>query len=117
MWTSWPTATACCCLLPPFGVAVSDDGEPEDGLSGGACVPDLAGRRLADVAAWVDDEHGVGQVDLPEVFQLRDGRTAFFPDAWPLIAGKGHETYQDVKGVKSHFDDKEVLDEIFKGEE
>ena len=33
-----------------------------------------------------------------------------------LIAGKGHETYQDVKGVKSHFDDKEVLDEIFKGE-
>ena len=33
-----------------------------------------------------------------------------------LIAGKGHETYQDVKGVKSHFDDKEVLEEIFKGE-
>lgn len=29
------------------------------------------------------------QVDLPEVFQLRDGRTTFFPDAWPLIAGKG----------------------------
>lgn len=26
-----------------------------------------------------------------------------------LIAGKGHETYQDVKGVKSHFNDKEVL--------
>ena len=26
-----------------------------------------------------------------------------------LIAGKGHETYQDVKGVKSHFDDKEVV--------
>ncbi len=30
-----------------------------------------------------------------------------------LIAGKGHETYQDVKGVKSHFSDKEVVAEFF----
>lgn len=29
-----------------------------------------------------------------------------------LVAGKGHEDYQDVKGVKHHFDDKEVLREI-----
>lgn len=29
-----------------------------------------------------------------------------------LVAGKGHENYQDVKGVKHHFDDKEVLNEI-----
>lgn len=30
-----------------------------------------------------------------------------------LVAGKGHENYQDVKGVKHHFDDKEILKEIF----
>ena len=30
-----------------------------------------------------------------------------------LVAGKGHENYQDVKGVKHHFDDKEVLKEVF----
>ena len=30
-----------------------------------------------------------------------------------LVAGKGHENYQDVKGVKHHFDDKEVLREAF----
>ena len=30
-----------------------------------------------------------------------------------LIAGKGHEKYQEVKGVKHHFDDKEVLMETF----
>ncbi|NDW12447.1 UDP-N-acetylmuramoyl-L-alanyl-D-glutamate--2,6-diaminopimelate ligase [Bacteroides sp. 214] len=30
-----------------------------------------------------------------------------------LIAGKGHETYQDIKGVKYHFDDKEIVREIF----
>ncbi len=29
-----------------------------------------------------------------------------------LVAGKGHEDYQEIKGVKHHFDDKEVLKEI-----
>ena len=31
-----------------------------------------------------------------------------------LVAGKGHEKYQDVKGVKTHFDDKEELQNLFK---
>ncbi|MDR3250824.1 MAG: UDP-N-acetylmuramoyl-L-alanyl-D-glutamate--2,6-diaminopimelate ligase [Tannerella sp.] len=30
-----------------------------------------------------------------------------------LVAGKGHEDYQDVKGVKYHFDDRETVREIF----
>ncbi len=30
-----------------------------------------------------------------------------------LVTGKGHENYQEIKGVKHHFDDKEVLKEIF----
>jgi len=30
-----------------------------------------------------------------------------------LVAGKGHENYQEVKGVKHHFDDKEVIREVF----
>lgn len=30
-----------------------------------------------------------------------------------LVAGKGHETYQEIKGVKHHFDDREVLRETF----
>lgn len=30
-----------------------------------------------------------------------------------LVAGKGHEDYQEIKGVKHHFDDKEVLRDIF----
>ena len=33
-----------------------------------------------------------------------------------LVAGKGHENYQDIKGVKHHFDDKEVIREIFANE-
>lgn len=30
-----------------------------------------------------------------------------------LIAGKGHENYQEIKGVKHHFDDREVVNEVF----
>lgn len=30
-----------------------------------------------------------------------------------LVAGKGHETYQEVKGERTHFDDREVLRELF----
>jgi UDP-N-acetylmuramoyl-L-alanyl-D-glutamate--2,6-diaminopimelate ligase len=30
-----------------------------------------------------------------------------------LIAGKGHEDYQEIKGVKHHFDDREVVRECF----
>lgn len=35
------------------------------------------------------------------------------PEDIVLIAGKGHEKYQDVKGVKHHFDDKEIVREVF----
>lgn len=31
-----------------------------------------------------------------------------------LLAGKGHETYQEIKGVKYDFDDRQVLKEAFK---
>lgn len=31
-----------------------------------------------------------------------------------LVAGKGHENYQEIKGVKHHFDDKETVLELFK---
>lgn len=30
-----------------------------------------------------------------------------------LVAGKGHETYQEINGVKHHFDDREVIKQIF----
>jgi UDP-N-acetylmuramoyl-L-alanyl-D-glutamate--2,6-diaminopimelate ligase len=35
------------------------------------------------------------------------------PEDILLIAGKGHEKYQEIKGVKYPFDDKQVLMELF----
>jgi len=31
-----------------------------------------------------------------------------------LIAGKGHEKYQEINGVRHHFDDKEIIEELMK---
>ena len=66
---------------------------------------------------------GLSKDDMKKVISIVDRKEAIRtacmlaqPQDVILIAGKGHETYQDVKGVKSHFDDKEVLEEIFKGE-
>jgi UDP-N-acetylmuramoyl-L-alanyl-D-glutamate--2,6-diaminopimelate ligase len=35
------------------------------------------------------------------------------PEDIVLIAGKGHEKYQEIKGVRHHFDDKEIVREMF----
>lgn len=39
------------------------------------------------------------------------------PDDILVIAGKGHENYQEIHGVKYHFDDKEVVEELLNTEE
>lgn len=36
------------------------------------------------------------------------------PGDYILVAGKGHESYQEIDGVKSHFDDMEELQKYFK---
>lgn len=33
-----------------------------------------------------------------------------------LVAGKGHEDYQEIRGVKHHFDDKEIIRDIFENQ-
>lgn len=35
------------------------------------------------------------------------------PEDIILIAGKGHEKYQEIKGVRNHFDDKEIVNDFF----
>ncbi|MGV3559778.1 UDP-N-acetylmuramoyl-L-alanyl-D-glutamate--2,6-diaminopimelate ligase [Larkinella arboricola] len=63
---------------------------------------------------------GVPPVAFKKTQTLADRRDAIFraveiaqPNDVILIAGKGHETYQEIKGVKHDFDDRKVLREAF----
>jgi UDP-N-acetylmuramoyl-L-alanyl-D-glutamate--2,6-diaminopimelate ligase len=67
-----------------------------------------------------DMEAGVGVVARKKFISIADRREAIKTavsladkDDIVLIAGKGHEKYQEVKGVKNDFDDKKVLREMF----
>ena len=66
---------------------------------------------------------GLGKDDLRKVISIVDRKEAIKTACMLaqtgdviLVAGKGHENYQDIKGVKHHFDDKEVIREIFDNE-
>ena len=63
---------------------------------------------------------GVTAPDSAKVQTVPDRRAAIRaavqmagPDDIVLVAGKGHENYQEIRGVKAPFDDKLVLQEVF----
>ena len=67
-----------------------------------------------------DMEQGLNTAAKRKAISITDRREAIKtaisfskPDDIVLIAGKGHEKYQDIKGVKHHFDDKEELVKVF----
>jgi UDP-N-acetylmuramoyl-L-alanyl-D-glutamate--2,6-diaminopimelate ligase len=45
---------------------------------------------------------------------IRTACTIARPGDIILVAGKGHEKYQEIKGVKHPFDDKKVLTDFLK---
>lgn len=67
-------------------------------------------------------EEGVKTEHTLKVKRIKDRREAIFTAIQliakkgdiVLVAGKGHENYQDIQGVKHHFDDKEVVFDAFK---
>ena len=66
---------------------------------------------------------GLDKDDMKHVLSIVDRKEAIRtacmlaqPQDVILIAGKGHENYQEIKGVKHHFDDKEIVNEIFANE-
>ncbi|MEO5592464.1 MAG: UDP-N-acetylmuramoyl-L-alanyl-D-glutamate--2,6-diaminopimelate ligase [Chitinophagaceae bacterium] len=77
--------------------------------------------RSEDPAQILKDmEQGLNTAAKRKAISIADRREAIKtavsfskPDDIVLIAGKGHEKYQDIKGVKHHFDDKEELVKIF----
>lgn len=67
-----------------------------------------------------DMQAGVNAVTKKKVISIADRKEAIKTavslansNDIVLVAGKGHEKYQDIKGVKHDFDDKQVLGEMF----
>jgi UDP-N-acetylmuramoyl-L-alanyl-D-glutamate--2,6-diaminopimelate ligase len=63
---------------------------------------------------------GVEAIDQKKVLQITDRKEAIKAAVMMsqskdivLIAGKGHETYQEINGIKTPFDDRIILKEIF----
>ncbi|MEZ4946383.1 MAG: UDP-N-acetylmuramoyl-L-alanyl-D-glutamate--2,6-diaminopimelate ligase [Cyclobacteriaceae bacterium] len=68
-----------------------------------------------------DMQKGVGITDAKKTLVILDREEAIKTACMMakerdiiLVAGKGHETYQEIKGVKYPFDDKEVLERMLK---
>lgn len=66
---------------------------------------------------------GLSKEDMRKVISIVDRKEAIKtacmlaqPGDAILVAGKGHENYQEIKGVKHHFDDKEIIKDIFANE-
>ncbi|WP_339701185.1 UDP-N-acetylmuramoyl-L-alanyl-D-glutamate--2,6-diaminopimelate ligase [uncultured Roseivirga sp.] len=76
--------------------------------------------RFEEPMAIIEDmQKGVSPSNYRKTLVMADRREAIKtacsmaePKDIILVAGKGHETYQDVKGVKSDFDDRKVLKEM-----
>jgi UDP-N-acetylmuramoyl-L-alanyl-D-glutamate--2,6-diaminopimelate ligase len=63
---------------------------------------------------------GLNEEQLKRTISITDRREAIRAAAMMakqgdviLVAGKGHEPYQDIKGVKHHFDDHEEVKAAF----
>lgn len=68
-----------------------------------------------------DMEAGINPVDLRKTLTITERREAIKAACGMaskgdiiLIAGKGHETYQEIKGVKHPFDDREIVKELLR---
>lgn len=75
--------------------------------------------RTEDPAAIVRAvEEGVRRTDTPYVAivnrreAIQYALSILKPDDILVIAGKGHENYQEIMGVKHHFDDRETVEEL-----
>jgi UDP-N-acetylmuramoyl-L-alanyl-D-glutamate--2,6-diaminopimelate ligase len=77
--------------------------------------------RSEDPAAIIKDmEAGLSAADFKKYIPILDRDAAIktaislsAPHDIILVAGKGHEAYQDVKGVKEYFDDRETVRKWF----
>lgn len=102
--TKRPIMAAVACEHSDRAIFTSDNPRSED-----------PGQILQDM------EQGLNTAAKRKYISIADRREAIKtavslagPEDIVLVAGKGHEKYQEIKGVKHPFDDKQVLAEMFR---
>ncbi len=101
--TKRPVMGAVACEYSDMAIFTSDNPRSEDPL-----------KILEDMELTLNTAAKRKYVSVPDRRQaIKTAITMAKPGDIVLIAGKGHEKYQDINGIKSHFDDKEVVLEMF----
>lgn len=70
---------------------------------------------INDMLQGLDPSEMTKVISIPDRYQaIKTAALLAQPSDVILIAGKGHENYQEIKGVKHHFDDHEVIKEVMR---
>ncbi|MCS4304255.1 UDP-N-acetylmuramoyl-L-alanyl-D-glutamate--2,6-diaminopimelate ligase [Chryseobacterium sp. BIGb0232] len=73
------------------------------------------GQIIKEIEAGVEPQYFSKYTSIPDRKEAIKMAIKFAePKDIILVAGKGHENYQEINGVKHHFDDKEVINELWK---
>ncbi|MCQ9634452.1 UDP-N-acetylmuramoyl-L-alanyl-D-glutamate--2,6-diaminopimelate ligase [Chryseobacterium sp. WG23] len=73
------------------------------------------GQIIKEIEAGVESQNFSKYTSIPDRREAIKMAIKFAePKDIILVAGKGHENYQEINGVKHHFDDKEVINELWK---
>ncbi len=66
-------------------------------------------RIINDIVGGIKEKESV-KIEEDRMKAINHALSAAGSGDIVLVAGKGHETYQDIAGVKHHFDDREIIE-------
>lgn len=69
---------------------------------------------ISDIEKGVQEHRDKYEIVVDRIAAIRRAMTIAQKDDIILLAGKGHETYQEIKGVKHHFDEKEIVEKLLR---
>ena len=70
---------------------------------------------ISDIVKGIPEEEKSYEVIENRVFAIKHAMDIAKKDDIIVLAGKGHETYQEICGVKNHLDEREVVAEYLQG--
>lgn len=100
--TKRPEMGAVASSKATLAIITSDNPRTEDPL-----------KIIAEIEAGINPENFNKYLSIPNRKEAIKSAIKFAePKDIVLVAGKGHESYQEINGVKHHFDDKEIIQEL-----